>query len=80
MGRYNHPINAKVGCAVKVRYGSFADADADRWRIEGEEEYPIFVYDCEHCGGWHLTKNEPGIGARRTRAYRWRYRQAEVTG
>lgn len=75
MGRHEWPaIQEKIGCTLKKRFDSFGDADTARWCLEAQEEYPIFVYDCRYCGGWHLTKNEPGLSPKRIRAYRARWR------
>lgn len=47
----------------KRRYASEYDAGRDLRRIrevsakEGKNHFPREAYDCEHCGGWHLTSS-----------------------
>jgi len=47
-------------CDRKVRYDTFDQADRYRRRAEGDRPQGLRVYDCELCGGWHLTKRSKG--------------------
>jgi hypothetical protein len=49
------------GCAAKTRWATDFQARArahELMRIPGAFDVrKIFTYQCEHCGGWHLTKD-----------------------
>lgn len=46
---------AVSACAKKRRYVTYEQARAVvRHREEAGGE-PLFIYRCEHCGGWHIT-------------------------
>ena len=55
--RFTKPRTAGPGrgCRAKARYATFHEADRVRRRCEEERGAPLRVYDCEACGGWHLT-------------------------
>lgn len=42
------------GCRGKVRHETKDSADAAV--LLSASTYPLRVYGCEICGGWHLTK------------------------
>ena len=42
-------------CAKKRRYVTYDQARAVVRHREREGGEPLFIYRCEHCGGWHIT-------------------------
>ena len=55
-GRINTPKPIKV--CKKITYASEKNAKADIkkiQKIEQENKKPVRAYECEKCGGWHLT-------------------------
>ncbi len=43
----------------KQRYGTRADAERVAAHQRLETGTKLRVYQCEDCGGWHLTKQQP---------------------
>lgn len=46
-------------CLSKKRYGSADAAEQAIKRLRAKGRGPLFTYACEHCAGWHLTKQGP---------------------
>jgi hypothetical protein len=40
----------------KIRYRTKGKARKFKERSSQIIRRPLFVYECEHCGGWHMTK------------------------
>lgn len=53
------------GCRAKARYATFHEADRIRRRCEEARGAALRVYDCEGCGGWHLTGKIQGDPTKR---------------
>ena len=51
----SRPAVPRRSCALKRRYATFHEADRTRRERERQSGYILRVYDCEGCGGWHLT-------------------------
>ena len=45
-------------CIKKQRYASKSAASIAAKKCESKRGYPLRVYFCEMCGGWHITKKE----------------------
>lgn len=43
-------------CGRKLRYPDEITAVLKAQRISAEKGIDLFVYHCDICGGWHLTK------------------------
>jgi hypothetical protein len=59
------PTYCREYTTAKVRYRDRKDAKrAKRGRINEHEPY-LREYKCPHCGGWHLTSQQPRLQANR---------------
>ena len=48
-------------CIRKRRYATQTEAKKAAEKASKRKDAPkIFVYQCEYCGGWHLTHRKPG--------------------
>ena len=48
-------------CTRKKRYASRVEASKAAASNARRKDVPqLFVYECELCGGWHLTHRKPG--------------------
>ena len=48
------------GCERKRRYETRVEAQKAAPRASKRKDAPgIYVYQCEFCGGWHLTHRRP---------------------
>ncbi len=65
--RFNkaHKDVVRRGCQAKRRYPTFFEADRVRRRCEEARGAKLRVYDCEGCGGWHLTGKIQGDPTKR---------------
>lgn len=55
----NRPLNMTSPCDKKRRYADQASAmsAADQRLFVKKDIYILYVYECQHCNGWHLTKS-----------------------
>ncbi len=47
-------------CLGKIRYRSEKDPSLARRKIRRHRDTVLRVYECPHCGGWHLTSQKKG--------------------
>lgn len=45
-------------CRRKQRYENRLDAQVAQAKAHTREGFPIYVYFCRHCKGYHLTKQD----------------------
>ncbi len=45
-------------CTRKVAHLTEADAIAESERLHAKDGYPMRVYQCRWCSGWHVGRNK----------------------
>lgn len=53
----NRSTKAHCKAAKKTRLASFESAVASALRLSYTLGRPIRAYECDDCGGWHLTRS-----------------------
>lgn len=52
------------GCLSKIRYPDQMTARAAGMFYSSRNHLNLYVYKCQYCGGWHLTKKRVSYKAR----------------
>jgi len=54
------PFQSAQDCSPKKRYGSeFLAKRAAEESMSLDYNLELYVYKCDLCGGWHLTRTKP---------------------